>query len=215
MTWFHRSSPRPATRQPGAGRGWVPVVEPGTVDDAPEISHAVRVYTGDAMLVGTVRGRGRLSDILNLRDEVRLTDVSIRRDGNILGNGECMPEAALDAFEIELAMTSRLPDAPWTRARRVHKVRYPVRIDAGRYAIEGDVHLFPGRSPGDVARCSGVLFIPVTSARVRRDGRVISDPKVDAIMLNRHLVQAIEQADIDATQDAGAALLRRRAMTPA
>jgi hypothetical protein len=40
----------------------------------------------------------------------------------------------------------------------------------------------------------------------------VSDPTVDAVLVNRHLVRSIEQADIDAVQDAAGALLERRAL---
>jgi hypothetical protein len=211
-TWFPRARSRPAIHPRGDVRGWVPVVEPGTIGEAPEVSHAVRLFTGDETIVGTVRGRGRLSDILNLRGDLHLEHVSIRREGDEPGEARCLVDHHIDSFEVELAMTARLPDEAWTRARRVHKLRYPVSIDAGRYAVEGNVHLFPGADPTALARWSGSLFIPVTGVRVLRGGRVISDPTVDAVMLNRHLVRAVEPADVDGVQDTGAMLLRRRAM---
>jgi hypothetical protein len=203
----HRSAPAPVT-----GPGWVPTVEqPGT--DAPYTTHGVRVYTTTEMIVGTVRGQGRLSDILNLRAEVRLEDATMRSLGGAAGRALTVHSVVVDAFEIEIAMANRLPDESWTRARRVHKIRYPVRVDAAPYTIEGSIHVFPGMDPRSLAKGnSGCLFIPVTRPVVRRGGRLVSDPTVDAVLVNRHLVRAIEQADVDGVQDAAAVLMERRAL---
>jgi hypothetical protein len=98
----------------------------------------------------------------------------------------------------------------------VHKVRYPTRIDAGDYRIEGWLHVFPGIDPQNHA-CGpyGNLFLPVTGATVRRLGHMVSDPSIDVVLVNRRLIRSVAQADMDVAQDAAGAILRRRAPSPA
>ena len=214
-TWFRQPASRFRRDAPPSPAEWAPVVEWGSAGRAPEVGHRVRLFTADELLVGTVHGEGRLSDILNLRGQVHVEDLSIAPLNASRTDARACASVDLDPFDIDLAMANALPDAPWTRARRIHKVRYPVRIDAGGYAIEGVMHVFPGGDPTDPAQLSGSLFFPVTEARVHRAGRLVSDPTVDAVLVNRHLVRTIVQADIEQVQDSGALLLRRRELAVA
>jgi hypothetical protein len=192
--------------------GWVPVVETPRPPATP--GQRARMVTAVEVVTGTSRGETRLSDALNGRGRVRLEDASIRPLAAPSIEGRVLPILELDPFDIELVMAAPLPDEAWTRARRVHKVRYPVRIDAGRYQLEGLLHVFPGHDPTYVNHGGPNLFIPLTSARAWRAGRLVSDPSVDAILVNRHLVRSIAQTDVALAQDATSLLLRRRVSEP-
>jgi hypothetical protein len=193
--------------------GWVPVVETPRLPAAP--GQRARILTAVEVITGTSRGDTRLSDALNARGRVRLEDASIRPLAAPAIEGRALPFVELDPFDIELVMAGRLPDEAWTRARRVHKVRYPVRIDAGRYQLLGILHVFPGHDPTFVNRGAPNLFIPLTEARAWRSGRFVSDPTADVVLVNRHLVLSISQTDTALAQDAAGLLLGRRQPEPA
>lgn len=198
-------------RRPSRGSnpaGWIPVVEAARPPSDP--GQRGRFLTAVEIVTGTVHGETRLSDALNARSRFRLEDASVRPMAAPAIEGRVLPEVELDPFDIELVLAGRLPDEAWTRARRVHKVRYPVRIDAGRYQLEGLLHVFPGHDPTYINRASPTLFVPLTSARAWRAGRLVSDPSVDTVLVNRHLVRTIEQTDVALAQDATSLLLQRR-----
>ncbi len=51
--------------------------------------------------------------------------------------------------------------------------------------------------------------------RARRQGRLVSDPTVDTVLVNRHLIREILQVDTPDVQNTGAILARRQSVAPA
>jgi hypothetical protein len=203
-----------ATRGDLDARPAMPVAEPaaGISELLPLTHYPIRLYTATHMLTGTVTGRGRLSGLLNGEPTIGLSDVTARAIGEPGGSASVAAWLELDPFEIELVMTLRLPDASWVRARRVHKLRYSAEIAADPFRISGLVHAFAGANPTELARHAGGIFIPITEPVVRRAGRVVSDPRIDAVLINRHLVREITLVDAPGAFDAAGALLARRAL---
>jgi hypothetical protein len=177
--------------------------------EAPRVSYPVRVYTASHAIAGTIHGIGRLLDLLNSGPVIGLADVNVWRFDD--ADATFVHWIELDPFEVELVMARNLPDAPWVRARRINKQRHRAQIAADPYRIEGLVHTFAGADPKALARHAGGVFFPVTEPVVRRRGRLVSDPRIDAVMLNRHLVREVTLIDPPGVLDTGGALLARRA----
>ena len=51
----------------------------------------------------------------------------------------------------------------------------------------------------------------MTEPVVRRRGRLVSDPRIDAVLLNRHLVREVSIIDPPGVLDTAGALMARRA----
>jgi hypothetical protein len=175
----------------------------------PPVSYPVRIYTASHAIAGTIHGAGRLLDLLNSQPVVGMADVNAWRFDD--ANATFVPWIELDPFEVELVMTRHLPDAPWVRARRINKQRHRAEIVADPYRITGLIHTFAGADPRALARHAGGVFIPVTEPVVRRRGRLVSDPRIDAVLLNRHLVRELSIVDPPDAFDAAGALMARRA----
>jgi hypothetical protein len=204
---FRRRAPEARRGQPS-----VPVMAPAAADFVPLTAYPVRLFTSTHLLSGIVTGRGRLSSLLNAEPSITLAEARSWPIGEPAGTVTVEPAIVLDPFEIELVMTLRLPDATWVRARRVNKLRYPAELAADPFRIEGIVHAFAGADPTTLARHAGGVFLPVTEPVVRRDGRIVTDPRVDAVLVNRHIVRTIELVDAPGAFDATGALLARRAL---
>ena len=201
-----RQRPEPGLRVPAPFL--VPTVEV-SLDEPPVIVHAARLFTPDAMVLGTIEGRGRLSDILNRRDEILVDGALVCPIGAPRTATTSRASVVIDPFELDLVIASAIPDAPWTRARRIAKRGLPVRIDAEPWEIEGVVHLLPGREPASLmSRSAPALFVPVTEAVVRRGGRLLAGPASGTVLLNRTLVRDIRPQD-HVTDIVGMALARR------
>lgn len=184
--WFRRSRPaiEPA-QQP------VPVV-------VPHHAHRFRGYTEDRFVAGLVRSADRLSDSLNRRQPLLVEDAVVIAIGAPLRAAERHERLVIDPFELDLVLAGPLPErsAAERAARRVFKVRYPVRIEGPNFEVQGTIHLFPGTAPEFEGYHTGTLFLPVTEPTARREGRLITDPAVDVVLVNRHSIRRIRQLDL-------------------
>lgn len=179
----------------------------------PLVSYPVRIHTSTHAIAGTITGTGRLLDQLNSQPVLGLAYANVWRFDD--ADSTFVPWIELDPFEVELVMTRHLPDAPWVRARRINKQRNHAEIVADPYRISGLVHTLAGADPTELARHAGGVFIPVTEPTVRRRGQLVSDPRIDAVLLNRHLVRSVTIVDPPGAFDAAGALLARRAQATA
>ncbi len=220
---------RPGARHSGgtllpASASAVPVVPPQVsprppvapfsasgVPSFPLTGYPVRILTPTHAITGTVSGAARLLDLLNSSQAVHVVDAHVLELGAPTGDAHVEPEVLLDPFEIDVAVTRPLPDAPWVRARHRRKLAFPVTIDAGLYRIEGSVHVFAGADPTAVGQHASGVFIPVTEPVVRRSGRIVFGGRTDTVILNRHLVREITVCDRPGAVDLAGAVLAQRA----
>lgn len=208
MTLLFRRRPSPAATPP-SDRSVSVMATDDAGPEPPRVSYPVRIYTATHAIAGTVHGTGRLLDLLNSEPVLGLADVNLWRFGD--ADATFIHWIELDPFEVELVMTRQLPDAPWVRARRINKQRHRAEINADPYRINGLVHTHTGADPRTLARHAGGVFVPVTEPVVRRRGRLVSDPRIDAVLLNRHLVREVTLVDPPGVLDTASALLARRA----
>lgn len=158
--------------------------------------HSFRAWTESLQITGRIRASDRLSDALNRRELLRV-------DGPVvtpIGAGSSARYQALemnvDPFDLEIVLApvdDRTPDQ--RGARRIHKVRYPVVVDAGAFEVHGILHVFPGNAPEYVANHTSTLFFPITEPRVFRDGRLVAGRGHGVALVNRYSIRRIDQVD--------------------
>ena len=182
------------TRRPGTAASVATVIGP-----APAPAHAIhsfRAWTESLVITGRIRSADRFSDALNRREQLRVEGPVVTPINAGVDARYQALEMALDPFDLEVAVTSIDERTPEERgARRIHKVRYPVIVDAGRFEIHGTLHVFPGNAPEFVANHTGNLFFPITEPRVYREGKLVAGRGVGVALVNRYSIRKITQVD--------------------
>lgn len=163
--------------------------------------------TEEWRLVGQMQIEGRLSDVLNRREEIPITDV---RWAPVDGSGQLSPAPGLervDPFDLIAVFAGAGTLPPLTEAERsalrLHKVPYDVALEAPPFRVVGTVFLFPGSEPDRLLDRSTELFVPVLDAVLLLGERPVGDPDVDVVLLNRSYLRAVDQVDrrtIEATR---------------
>ena len=184
----------PASARPGSGSRGIPF-------DG---------LTEEWRLVGRMEVEGRLSDALNRRESIAISEV---RWAPLDGSEEMTPAPGLervDPFDLiaVFAGVGTLPaftDAE-RAAHKLHKVPYDVALEVTPLHVVGTVYLFPGSEPERLLDRSTDLFVPVTDAVALLGNRPLNDPDVDVVLVNRSYLRGITQVD-RRTVDAARALL--------
>ena len=168
-------------------------IAPTTTDNV----HSFRAWTESLTITGRIRSNDRLSDALNRREQLRVEGPVVTPIGaGPLSRYQAL-EMAVDPFDLEVVLAPPDLRSPEDRgARRIHKVRYPVVVDAGLFSIHGTLHVFPGNAPEFLAHHTGSLFVPVTEARVYRDGQSVGGRSKDVALVNRYAIRRIRQVDL-------------------
>ena len=160
---------------------------------------AFDALTEEWRLVGRIEIEGRLSDVLNRRDEVPITDVSW---APVDGPGELTPAPGLervDPFDliVVFAGAGSLPEYGEAEraAHRLHKVPYDVAVEVAPVRVVGTVYLFPGSEPDRLLDRSTELFIAVTDAVTMLGERPVSGHDADVALVNRSYLRSVQQVD--------------------
>lgn len=181
------------------GRKMRLVFKPPLVPAAPQPDGPVAVsstidfsaWAEDCRLFGTLELDGdRLSDMLNLYDELVLVDVLAQaHDGGQITE---IPELAISREEILLVEASGPRGNP-TRRRRLRAV--PISVQLDDYLVRGDVHVSPGADP-IVALGRRPPMIALTDAQIMYRGEIqrLSDPAHATVLFNWHLLTGIHVA---------------------
>jgi hypothetical protein len=156
-------------------------------------------FTEEWRLVGRMEIDARLSDVLNRRDTIQISDVSW---GPVDGSEELSPAPGLekiDPFDLiaVFAGSGSLPaltDAE-RAAHKLHKVPYDVALEVPPFRVVGTVYLFPGSEPERLLDRSTELFVPVTDAVVLLGSRPLGDPDVDVVLVNRSYLRGVDQVE--------------------
>jgi hypothetical protein len=158
--------------------------------------HSFRAWTESLHITGRIRSTDRLSDALNRRENLRVEGPVVTPIGAGSAARYQALEMSLDPFDVEVVLAPVDDRTPGQRgARRIHKVRYPVIVDAGSFEIHGILHVFPGNAPEMVAHHTGLLFFPITEPRVYRAGRIVAGRGHGAALVNRYSIRRITQVD--------------------
>jgi len=170
--------------------------------------------TEDWRLVGFMAIEGRLSDALNRRESMAISDVSW---APIDGSTWFEPAPGLqklDPYDLVVVLAGEGTLPPLSDAEKaafkVHKVPYDVSLEVPPFRVVGTVYLYPGSEPERLLDRSTELFLPVTDAVAFHGEQPIGDQDVDVVLVNRSYLRGVAQVD-RGTVTAARALLRRAA----
>jgi hypothetical protein len=154
--------------------------------------------TEEWRIVGNMHISGRLSDALNKREAVTISDV---KWAPIDGSSELVPAPGLKAVDpydliLVLAGEATLPPMSETEqaAYKVHKVTYDVALEVPPFRVIGTVHLHPGSEPERLLDRATEMFVPVAGAVAYLGDQPVAS-EMDAILVNRFYLRGIEQVD--------------------
>jgi hypothetical protein len=154
--------------------------------------------TEEWRIVGNMHIAGRLSDALNKREAVTISDVQW---APIDGSSPLVPAPGLKAVDpydliLVLAGEATLPPLSETEqtAYKVHKVAYDVALEVPPFRVVGTVHLHPGSEPERLLDRATEMFVPVVGAIAYLGDSPVA-PEMDAILVNRFYLRGIEQVD--------------------
>jgi hypothetical protein len=155
--------------------------------------------TEEWRLVGRMLVDGRLSDALNKREPIALADVQW---APIDGNEPLAPAPGIktvDPYDLVLVLAGEDSLPPMSEqersAHRVHKVTYEVALEIPPYRVVGTVQLYPGYEPVRLLDRSNDMFLPVLDATATIDGRTVSPPDAQVILINRAYLRGVDQVD--------------------
>ena len=155
--------------------------------------------TEEWRLVGAMQLEGRLSDALNKRETIPMSDVSW---APIDGSEPFSPAPGLKAIDpydliIVLAGEGTLPplNDEEKAAHRVHKISYDVALEVPPFRVIGTVFLFPGSEPERLLDRATEMFVPVVDATAYFGDELIAGTQVDTFLVNRRYLRGVEQVD--------------------
>ena len=124
--------------------------------------------TDEWRIVGEMHIPARLSDALNKREAVTISDV---RWAPVDGSGELAPASglkAVDPYDLILVLAGAATLPPLTDAERtaykVHKIPYDVALEVPPYRVIGTVYMTPGSEPDRLLDRATEMFFPVVAA---------------------------------------------------
>lgn len=155
--------------------------------------------TEEWRLIGRMEIAGRLSDALNRREAIPLTDVRWAPIDDTQELSEVPGLKSVDPYDIIIVLAGEGSQPPLTEAERiahkVHKVPYEVSLEAPPFRIEGTVYLYPGSDPERLLERANEMFLPVVDAVAYMGERELTEPGTQAILVNRFYLRGVEQVD--------------------
>ncbi|MGZ8528376.1 MAG: hypothetical protein ACXWWR_06230 [Candidatus Limnocylindrales bacterium] len=155
--------------------------------------------TEEWRLVGAMQLQGRLSDVLNRRESIPISDVSW---APIDGSEPFSPAPGLKAIDpydliVVLAGQTTLPlmSDEEKAAHRIHKISYDLALEVPPFRVVGTVYLFPGSEPERLLDRATEMFVPVTDAVAYLGDERIGGTEVDTFLVNRSYLRGVEQVD--------------------
>ena len=160
---------------------------------------AFTAITEDWRLRGRMQIAGRLSDALNKREAIAITDVVW---GSPEAGAQLEPAPGLksvDPYDLILVTGGEdsLPPLSETEraAHKVHKVPYTVGLEVPPFRVVGTVYMHPGAEPERLLDRSTEMFVPVIDAVARMGTDVVSETGEEVILVNRFYLRGVAQVD--------------------
>ena len=154
--------------------------------------------TEEWRIVGNMHVDNRLSDALNKREAVTISDVQW---APIDGSGPLEPAPglkAVDPYDLIIVLAGEATLPPLSEAERtahkVHKVAYDVALEVPPFRVIGTVYLHPGSEPERLLDRATEMFVPVVDATAYLRDTAVA-PEMDAVLVNRFYLRGIEQVD--------------------
>jgi hypothetical protein len=150
-------------------------------------------------LRGRMHVTGRLSDVLNKREAIAISDVSWAPIDGSADFSAAPGFKSIDPYDLILVLAGEASLPPLTdnekAAHKVHKIAYDVALEVPPFRVIGTVYLYPGSEPDRLLDRATEMFVPVVDAVAYAGEVQVSDPDVDAILVNRFYLRGVEQVD--------------------
>jgi hypothetical protein len=155
--------------------------------------------TEEWRLRGRMGVEGRLSDALNKREALAIADVSWAPIDGSDGFTPVPGLKSIDPYDLIIVLAGEATQPPLSEAEKVahkvHKIPYDVALEAPPFRIIGTVYLYPGSEPDRLLDRATEMFVPVVDANAYLGDVQVSDPEIDAILVNRFYLRGVEQVD--------------------
>jgi hypothetical protein len=190
---------KPARASETAAGGPKPDKESARAAGAVHRGIAFEGLTEEWRLVGWLEVPGRLSDALNKREPITISDVRWAPFDGSAGLVSAPGLKTIDPYDLIIVLAGEGSLPPLTDAEqsayKVHKMAYDVALEVPPFRVVGTVYLFPGSEPDRLLDRATEMFIPLVEATAYADGRPMTDENVDAILVNRFYLRGVEQID--------------------
>jgi hypothetical protein len=178
---------------------------PAAVAAAPSKSLAARTgvafdgLTEEWRLMGRMQVDGRLSDALNKREAIEISDVQWAPIDGSEPFSEAPGLRSVDPYDLILVLAGEgsLPELTDTEraAHKVHKVSFDVALEAPPFRVLGTIYLHPGMEPNRLLDRATEMFVPVVDAQALLGDQRVGDPDVETVLVNRFYLRGVEQVD--------------------
>jgi hypothetical protein len=164
--------------------------------------------TEEWRLIGQMYLDSRLSDALNRREALAIANVSWAPiDGS--SSFSAVPGLkSVDPYDFIVVLADESSKGGLSEAERAahlgQRVAYQVALEAPPLRITGTVHLNPGVAPEALLERTAEMFVPVVGGVAYIGDRPVSDPKVDAILVNRFYLRGVKDTGSKAASTSAA-----------
>jgi hypothetical protein len=174
--------------------------DPGAPTKAPRRTGvAFDGLTEEWRLIGRMQVEGRLSDALNKREAIEISDVQWAPIDGSAPFSEAPGLKSVDPYDLILVLAGEgsMPELTDVEraAHKVHKVTFDVALEAPPFRVIGTVYLHPGMEPDRLLDRATEMFVPVVDAQALLGDQRVGDPDVDTVLVNRFYLRGIEQID--------------------
>lgn len=176
----------------------VPVDPPSP---GPDMDRSVEFegFTADWRLEGRLVISGRLLDVINLREAIRVTDM---RWAPLDGSSGLEPASGIqeiDPYDLIVIIAGSDTLAAMTNderaAHRIHKVSFDVALIAPPFAVVGSVQIHPGAVPEQLMDRGSQMFVAITDPVVKYDETALDIGAAEAVLVNRFYLRDVIQVD--------------------
>ncbi|MGZ9159536.1 MAG: hypothetical protein ACXW4T_00105 [Candidatus Limnocylindrales bacterium] len=154
--------------------------------------------TEEWRIVGQMHVDARLSDVLNKREAIPISDVQWAPIDGSAPLAAAPGLKAVDPYDLMIVLASETSLPPLTEAEKtahkVHKVAYDVAIEVPPFRVVGTVYLYPGTQPEQLLDRATEMFQPVVAATAYL-GDAALGAEMDAVLVNRFYMRGIAQID--------------------
>jgi hypothetical protein len=155
--------------------------------------------TEEWRLLGRMQIEGRLSDALNKREAIEISDVHWEPIDGSAPLSEAPGLRSVDPYDLILVFAGEgsIPEMSEAEmaAHKVHKVSFDVALEAPPFRITGTVLMHPGSEPDRLLDRATEMFVAVVDAVAMLGDKRVGDPTVDTILVNRFYLRGVEQID--------------------
>jgi len=148
---------------------------------------------------GQMHVTGRLSDALNKREAIAISEVTWAPIDASAEFQSAPGLKSIDPYDLIVVLASEESLPPLSDAERaahkVHKIAYDVALEVPPFRVIGTVYLYPGSEPDRLLDRATEMFVPVVDAVAYAGDQQVGDPEVDAILVNRFYLRGVEQVD--------------------